>query len=129
MLGERHAVCDCVVSHEREGGVVRGVDQDSPDEWRVGRVERRAHLLRNLGFPSRLGIAVNDPQRYWRGIRLTKPRNGARLALNRSRQQRVTLSEAGERLTPISHARFSRNLRSHRKMERAILVAQPEQVL
>jgi hypothetical protein len=39
-------------------------------------------LLCNLGFPSRLGIAVNDPQRYWRGIHLTKPRNGARLALN-----------------------------------------------
>src|SRR6202043_1122610 len=119
----------CVVSHEREGGVVRGVDQDSPEEWRVARVERRGQPLSNLGFPSRLGIAVNDPQRYWRGIHLTKPRNGARLALDRSRQQRVTLFEAAERLTPISHACFSRNLRSHRKMHRAILVVQPEQVL
>ena len=49
-----------MVCHEREGGVVRGVDQDSPDEWRVPRVERRRQLLCNLGFPSRLGIAVND---------------------------------------------------------------------
>ena len=93
-----------MVSHEREGSVARGVDQDSPEEWRVPRVERRGQLFCNLGFPSRVGIAVNDPQRYWRVT-------SRDMSLSKSEQCAPVLVKGRARLT-TSDRRLSKFVRS-----------------